>query len=550
MSVALETTGLGKRYGRLWALQDCTLALPVGRVAALVGPNGAGKTTLLHLIAGLAQPDAGEVLVLGETPGDNTRLLARVGFVAQETPLYPDFTAADLVTMGGKLNRRWDADMARARLARLGIPLDRPTGRLSGGQRAQVALALALAKRPDLLLLDEPVASLDPLARREFLQALMGAVADDGTTVLLSSHLVFDLERVCDYLIVLHTARVQVLGAVEELLAHHKILVGPRRPVGPIGGVAAVVRESHTGKQTTLLVRTAGPIHDPVWTVDDVSLEDLVLAYLANPEAGALPGPERLEAAVSSMTWLTWRQHRAQAAYAAAGLAILAVVMVASGLAMFNSLTELGLDGCGPLSNSLDSCDNAAGAFFDRFALLQQVATLLLLLPLLLGLFFGAPLVARELEQGTHRLVWTQGVTRRRWFVVKAGLVLAATTAFMGAYSALLYWWYTPLSRAGASRFAYLEFDVQGIAPIGYAIFAVALGIAAGTLWRKVLPAMGVTLAGFLIGARRGRVSPAVLPAGSGTPHPGLQRHLSRAPPRRRIPAQQRHLQLGRCVLQ
>jgi ABC-2 type transport system ATP-binding protein len=299
VSIALETTGLGKKYGRLWALQDCMLALPVGRVAALVGPNGAGKTTLLHLIAGLARPDAGEVRVLDQTPGDNTELLARVGFVAQETPLYPDFTAADLVTMGGKLNPRWHADVARARLTRLGIPLDRPAGKLSGGQRAQVALALALAKRPDLLLLDEPVASLDPLARREFLQALMGAVADDGTTVLLSSHLVFDLERVCDYLIVLHTARVQVLGVVEQLLAQHKVLVGPRRQVDPIGGVAAVVRESHTGKQTTLLVRTDGPIHDPAWTVDDVSLEDLVLAYLANPGAGALPGPALVDAGVS-----------------------------------------------------------------------------------------------------------------------------------------------------------------------------------------------------------------------------------------------------------
>ena len=262
--------------------------------------------------------------MLGETPGDNTRLLARVGFVAQDTPLYPDFTAAELVTMGGKLNRRWDADLARARLARLGIPLDRPAGKLSGGQRAQVALALALAKRPDLLLLDEPVASLDPLARREFLQALMGAVADDGTTVLLSSHLVFDLERVCDYLIVLHAARVQVLGAVEDLLAHHKVLVGPRRPVGPIGGVAAVVRESHTGKQTTLLVRTDGPIHDPAWTVDDVSLEDLVLAYLANPRPAHCPARSDSRRRCRMM-WLTWRQHRGQAAFAAAGLAILAV---------------------------------------------------------------------------------------------------------------------------------------------------------------------------------------------------------------------------------
>jgi ABC-2 type transport system ATP-binding protein len=301
VSVALETTGLGKRYGKLWALRDCTLSLPVGRVAALVGPNGAGKTTLLHLIAGLARPDAGSVRVFDQTPVDNTEVLARVGFVAQDTPLYLDFTVADLLTMGARLNRRWDADLARARLERVGIPLDRPAGKLSGGQRAQVALALAMAKRPDLLLLDEPVASLDPLARREFLQALMGAVAEDGTTVLLSSHIVGDLERACDYLVVLHTARVQVLGGVDELLASHKILVGPRRetPAG-IAGVAAVVKESHAGKQTTLLVRTDGPIHDPAWTVEDVSLEDLVLAYLANSDAGALPGPTRIDLGVST----------------------------------------------------------------------------------------------------------------------------------------------------------------------------------------------------------------------------------------------------------
>jgi ABC-2 type transport system ATP-binding protein len=301
VNVALAATGLGKRYGRQWALRDCTLSLPVGRVAALVGPNGAGKTTLLHLIAGLARPDAGRVRVFDRTPVNDTDVLARVGFVAQDTPLYLDFTVADLLTMGAQLNRRWDTALARGRLERVGIPLDKPAGKLSGGQRAQVALALAMAKRPDLLVLDEPVAGLDPLARREFLQALMGAVAEDGTTVLLSSHLVGDLERACDYLIVLHTARVQVLGGVDELLASHKILVGPRReaPTAGTAGVAAVVGESHAGKQTTLLVRTNGPIHDPVWTVEDVSLEDLVLAYLANSDAGVLPGPARLDVGVS-----------------------------------------------------------------------------------------------------------------------------------------------------------------------------------------------------------------------------------------------------------
>ena len=294
MSAALETTALGKRYGRLWALRDCSLALPTGRVAALVGPNGAGKTTLLHVAVGLVQPDAGSVRVLGQHPVD----LPRIGFVAQDTPLYRDFTVAEMLTLGARLNPRFDSALARTRLGRLEIPLSRRTGTLSGGQRAQVALALALAKRPELLLLDEPVASLDPLARREFLQTLMGAVAEDGTTVLLSSHLVGDLERVCDYLIVLQTARVQVVGSIDALLAEHKVLVGPRREpstVAGMAGVASVLDAIHSEKQTTLVVRTNGTIHDPVWMVSDLTLEELVLAYLANSSAGVLPGPTRIE---------------------------------------------------------------------------------------------------------------------------------------------------------------------------------------------------------------------------------------------------------------
>jgi ABC-2 type transport system ATP-binding protein len=196
MTSALEATGLGKRYRRTWALRDCTLELPRGRIAALVGPNGAGKTTLLHLAVGLLAPTEGAIRVLGEPPGGDPALLARVGFVAQDAPLYGDFTAAELLRLGARLNRRFDQALARDRLGRLGVPLDRRADRLSGGQRAQVALALALAKRPELLLLDEPVASLDPLARREFLQVLMGSVAEQDLTVLLSSHLLADLERV------------------------------------------------------------------------------------------------------------------------------------------------------------------------------------------------------------------------------------------------------------------------------------------------------------------------------------------------------------------
>jgi ABC-2 type transport system ATP-binding protein len=299
VSAALEATGLGKRYRRNWALRECNLAVPRGRIAALVGPNGAGKTTLLHLAVGLLAPTTGSIRVLGNAPND-PELLAEVGFVAQDTPLYRDFTASELLTMGRKLNRRFDLDLAGGRLKRLGIPTDRRVGTLSGGQRAQVALALALAKRPSLLLLDEPLASLDPLARRELLQALMGSVAEQGVTVVLSSHLLADLERVCDYLILLSAARVQVLGTVEDLLEEHKLLIGPHRAdQPPIAGVAQVVRASHTDRQASLLVRTGGPIRDPAWKVHDITLEDLVLAYLAEPSAGTLPGPaardQRLE---------------------------------------------------------------------------------------------------------------------------------------------------------------------------------------------------------------------------------------------------------------
>jgi ABC-2 type transport system ATP-binding protein len=288
---ALETNGLGKRYGRTWALRDCSLQLPSGRIVALVGPNGAGKSTLLHLAVGLQRPSAGSVRVFGEEPTDNREVLARVGFVAQDTPLYKDFTPAELIEMGRRLNRTWDSTLATQRLEQIGVPLSRAVGKMSGGQRAQVALTLALAKRPRLLLLDEPVASLDPLARREFLQALMGGVADEGTTVLMSSHLLGDLERVCDHLIVLHAGKVQVLGSVDELVAEHRVLIGPSD--ADTRGLT-VVQERHTDRQATLLVRgydTTVTRIDPQWTVHDVTLEDLVLAYLANGSAGNLPGP-------------------------------------------------------------------------------------------------------------------------------------------------------------------------------------------------------------------------------------------------------------------
>jgi len=282
MSNALETTHLSKRYGRHWALQDCTLALPAGRVAALVGPNGAGKTTLLHLSVGLLEPTEGLVQIFGCSPlKQTTQTLPRLGFVAQDHPLYKDFTVADLLTLGRKLNPRWDDTLARARMQKLGIPLDRRAGKLSGGQQAQVALVLALAKRPDLLLLDEPLASLDPLARREFLRTLLDATVESGLTVLLSSHIIGDLERVCDYLIILSASYVQLVGDMQEIGRTHKRLVGPRQDVDALASVHTVIETSQTERQTTLLVRTNGPLFDTSWEIQEVSLEDIVLAYLS-----------------------------------------------------------------------------------------------------------------------------------------------------------------------------------------------------------------------------------------------------------------------------
>jgi ABC-2 type transport system ATP-binding protein len=280
MTVVLEANGLGKRYGRRWALQDCTLSIPTGTVVGLVGPNGAGKSTLLNLAVGLLTPSSGTISLLGGRPGDGRGQLERVGFVAQDTPTYAGLSIAKHLRMGAWLNRSWDGVLAERRIAQLGLDPRQKAGKLSGGQRAQLALTLAIAKRPELLLLDEPVASLDPLARREFLQSLMEVVAEHGVTVVLSSHLVADLERVCDYLVVLVTARVQLSGEVSQLLASHHRLSGPRRDSNTLPGNQVLIEESHTDKQSTLLVRTNGPILDPNWIVKPVTLDDLVLAYM------------------------------------------------------------------------------------------------------------------------------------------------------------------------------------------------------------------------------------------------------------------------------
>jgi ABC-2 type transport system ATP-binding protein len=280
VTAALEAVGLGKRYGRRWALRDCTFDIPAGRIVGLVGPNGAGKTTLLHLAVGLLTATEGTIAVAGGSPGQGSARLGRVGFLAQDAPVYGTLSVADHLRLGAHLNPGWDAALANERIDEIGLDRGQRAGKLSGGQRAQLALTLAIAKRPEVLVLDEPVASLDPLARREFLQVLAGYVAEHPVTVILSSHLLADLERVCDHLVLLTASRVQLAEDVDGLLASHRRLIGPRRDPATLPGDQHVVMASHTDRQTTLVVRTDGPVLDPAWLVEEMSLEDIVLAHM------------------------------------------------------------------------------------------------------------------------------------------------------------------------------------------------------------------------------------------------------------------------------
>jgi ABC-2 type transport system ATP-binding protein len=289
--VALLAQGLGKRYRWRWALEDCTLSIPSGCVVGLVGPNGAGKSTMLNLAAGLLTPTAGSIEVLGAVPAHDPAQLARVGFVPQDASLYSWLSVEDHLRLGAHCNATFDAAPARAHLAELGLNPRQRAGKLSGGQRAQLSLAMALAKRPALLLLDEPVAALDPLARREFLGMLMDTVAGRDVSIVLSSHLVSDIERVCDYLVVLVDSRVRVAGEIDDLVSAHHRLVGPSRPGDAAPVNQTVIAASETDRQRTLLVRSDGPVVEPGWEIESVSLEDVVLAYMGRGAVRPEPVP-------------------------------------------------------------------------------------------------------------------------------------------------------------------------------------------------------------------------------------------------------------------
>jgi ABC-2 type transport system ATP-binding protein len=293
MSLApLDARRLGKRFRREWGLRDCTLTIPHGAIVGLAGPNAAGKSTLLALATGLLAPTEGSISVLGCDPLREPSVLAEVGYVAQGAPLYRSFTVADTIELARRTNTRWNDEVVADVLTR--VASKTKVGSLSAGERARLALALALGKRPQLVLLDEPFAGLDPLAGREFLQLLMDGVAETSATVVIASHVIADIERVCDHIVLLTGGGVRLEGNVEELLESHRVLMGPRRPLGAIRGVSSVVRERYSGRQLTLLVRGDGPIVDPSWTVERVGLEELLLAYMAPDRLPTPAPPERL----------------------------------------------------------------------------------------------------------------------------------------------------------------------------------------------------------------------------------------------------------------
>jgi ABC-2 type transport system ATP-binding protein len=289
---ALEASGLGKRYRRTWGLQDCSFTLPTGRVAALVGPNGAGKSTLLRMAAGITRPSSGQVRVLGHSPTEQrVEVLRRVGYLDQERPLYRALRVEETLRIGRELNAEWDDGLARRYLSNLGIDLLRKIRQLSIGQQAQVALTMCLAKHPELLLLDEPVAALDPLARQELMAVLLEAVVDGGATVLLSSHALADVEAVCDYIIILSASRVLLADDMEHVLANHRLLIGARRPVIDPPSGCVLISATHTERQSNWLVKSDSTIADSSWQVMEPTLEEIVLAYLRERPAGRLPLP-------------------------------------------------------------------------------------------------------------------------------------------------------------------------------------------------------------------------------------------------------------------
>ncbi|MEU4243941.1 ABC transporter ATP-binding protein [Actinoplanes sp. NPDC026619] len=289
MTSVLHAERLTKRYGKHPGLVDADLDVPPGRVVGLVGPNGAGKSTLLGMTCGLIKPTSGTIDVLGSRPAANASQLAKVGFVAQDTPVYANLSVGDHLKLGAHLNKTWDNKLAERRIKQVGLDLSQKAGRLSGGQRAQLALTVAAAKRPELLIFDEPVAALDPLARHQFLQNLMEFVSELAVTVVLSSHILADLERVCDYLILLAGSRVQLAGNVDVIINEHYRLFGSVSDLQNLPAEFEVIRAERTGSRSSVVVRQTGArsVAALFPQAERLDLEEMILAYMVRANEGS-----------------------------------------------------------------------------------------------------------------------------------------------------------------------------------------------------------------------------------------------------------------------
>ena len=403
--------------------------------------------------------------------------------------------------LGRAMNPSWDQQLAAARVDALGIPLKRKVKSLSGGQQAQVSLTMALAKRAPLLVLDEPVSSLDPVARLEFMRDVMASAADSTLTFLISSHVVSELERFCDWLIVLASGHVQLAGPADDLLAAHRLLTvpratpdaelpgqghpphrqrpalhraGPHRP-GPAGGARAARMAGRAGElRTARHGLPAAPVH-------------------SSNHRQSCPGRRRARAEHEgghTMIWVSWRQHRGQAVACLAVLAALAVYAVIESTSMRTAFSHDDLAGCLARSRGT-GCPAAVSAFTGQFGSEVNIAfwSVTLIVPGLIGVLVGGSLIARELEYGTWRLAWSQTVPRARWLAVKLALVTGGLIVLGAAMTAVITWYRAPMDRL-TGHLEHNIYDFEGLVLTAYILCAFGFAVLAGLLVRRSIPAM------------------------------------------------------------
>ena len=502
----IETAGLGRRYGSKWALRDCTMTIPDGHLVALVGPNGAGKSTLLNLVVGLTPPTEGSVRVLGGAPAGSIAALDGIAFVAQDMPLYRHLSVADMLHLTGNLNLRFDTAYARRRLSELGIDHKQKAGKLSGGQQAQLALTLGLARHPRLLVLDEPTAPLDPVARHDFMATVLTAMADDGVSVVLSSHMLAELERVTDYLVLIsQRAGPGQRRSRDDLLACHRLVSAATPDL--LHGIDGEVIESSTDGHPDPPAHPAG-LTRGARCQRDANPDPSAWKSLPSPTSAGATAPPVLSSGRSGpmtalaaapaasvrpvpwsrLGWVVWRRYRTMLTATVGVLALVAVYLVINGEQMRSSYHAF--TSCRPVDSA--ACQYKFQAVPRQLRLRPgSSASMLMFLPGIVGAFVGAPLLARELETGTFRYAWTQGVGRMRWATAVLVSGAVGVAVIMAAFGALITWHNQPLLDSGITpRLHTTIFPETGIAAAGWALVGFALGVLAGLLWRRVVPAI------------------------------------------------------------